>query len=126
MKHKRVLCDGVLLPDGKVLALHGSGNGMSGGFGRHIPGAAPSALRQPVYAAEIFDPNGGLVYTWVCSPIPYPVAFSKSSKSASEFAQATCGSYSNCKSMWMRASRARYPSLSMPLRVGILPVVSSA
>jgi hypothetical protein len=49
MHHPRVLCDGVLLPDGKVLVVGGSSTGRS------------DVAVDPVLTAEIYDPSAG---TW--------------------------------------------------------------
>jgi hypothetical protein len=58
MRYPRVLCDGVLLPDGKVLVVGGSSTGRS------------DVAADPVLPAELYDPSAG---TWTeLAPINCP------------------------------------------------------
>ena len=58
MHHPRVLCDGVLLPDGKVLVVGGSSTGRS------------DVAADPVLPTELYDPSAG---TWTeLAPINCP------------------------------------------------------
>lgn len=51
MPHARVMPDGVLLPDGKILYVNGAGFGMAGGNQGQVQYA-----RDPVYSTDLFDP----------------------------------------------------------------------
>jgi len=58
MRYRRVLCDSVLLPDGKVLVIGGSSTGRS------------DVAADPVLPAELYDPSAG---TWTeLAPINCP------------------------------------------------------
>jgi hypothetical protein len=55
MHNERVMPDSVLLPNGKVLVLHGARKGMAGAFFYHLGRLGPP--RDAVLEAELFDPE---------------------------------------------------------------------
>jgi hypothetical protein len=59
MPHARLMPDGVLLPDGKILYVNGAGFGMAGGNQGQVQYA-----RDPVYPADLFDPNAPPGQQW--------------------------------------------------------------